>query len=498
MFNIYDIEKLKENNVLEAKKAQGGLPNSIWATYSAFANTLGGVILLGVEELHDKSLKVVGLSEPEQIVQNFWNNINNLNKVSANILPTKNVTIEEVNGKSIVVIQIPRADRNDKPIFIGDNPFVGTFRRNGDGDYKCTAEEVKAMIRDANIKSQDMKLIDNMDLSVLDYDSIKRYRNRMKIYRPGHVWEELEDKDFLYKIGAVGKSSDGKFHPTGAGLLMFGYEYEIVKEFPLYFLDYQERLDLNNRWTDRVVSTSGDWSGNLYDFYFRVYNKLIQSLKVPFKLIGGDRIDDTPVHKAVREALANSLINADYYEKQGIVIIRNIDNISISNPGGFRIELETAISGGISDPRNGILMKIFNLIDIGERAGSGIPNIFSVWKNQGWVKPIIKESFNPNRVLLLLSFEEKTIRKNDNKPAIKTGDKPAINYSDVVHINKSNQEETISLYISENKIAKNADIVELLGLKPSRVREILKNMVNKDILIAEGNNKNRTYKLKEL
>lgn len=85
----------------------------------------------------------------------------------------------------------------------------------------------------------------------------------MKTYRPGHVWEELEDVDFLYKLGAVGRSSDGKMHPTAAGLLMFGYEYEIVKEFPAYFLDYQEQFDPSTRWTDRIVSSSGDWSGNI-------------------------------------------------------------------------------------------------------------------------------------------------------------------------------------------------------------------------------------------
>ena len=75
---------------------------------------------------------------------------------------------------------------------------------------------------------------------------------------------------------------------------MFGYEYEIVKEFPNCFLDYQEHYDKNLRWSDRIVSSSGDWSGNVYDFYFKVYNKLTQDIKVPFKLDGGDRIDDTP------------------------------------------------------------------------------------------------------------------------------------------------------------------------------------------------------------
>lgn len=101
---------------------------------------------------------------------------------------------------------------------------------------------------------------------------------------------------------------------------MFAEEYQIVREFPEYFLDYRDVTDSTLRWVDRVYSSSGDWSGNLFDFYFRVYNKLIENLKVPFKIKRGNRIDDTPVHDAIREALANCLINTDFYMKQGIVI----------------------------------------------------------------------------------------------------------------------------------------------------------------------------------
>ena len=346
MIDFTNIEKYKENNRIEAKKAIGGLPRSIWETYSAFANTLGGIILLGVEEHADKSLHPVDLPDPEKLIKDFWDIVNNANKVSANILSDKDVTIEDIDGKRIVAIRVPRAQRSDKPVYIDGNPLSGSYRRNGEGDYKCTKEEVQAMMRDAAIKTQDMLVLENMELDAFDYDSVKRYRIRMKTYRPGHVWEELEDVEFLYKLGAVGRSSDGKMHPTAAGLLMFGYEYEIVKEFPAYFLDYQEQFDPNTRWTDRIVSSSGDWSGNVYDFYFRVYNKITQDIKVPFKLEGGDRIDDTPVHKALREALANCLINADYYGRQGLVIIKKKDVITLSNPGGFRIDVEAAKSGG--------------------------------------------------------------------------------------------------------------------------------------------------------
>ncbi len=486
MIDLTHIEKYKENNRIEAKKALGGLPRSIWETYSAFANTIGGIILLGEEEYRDKSLHTVDLPDPEHLISEFWNIINNPNKVSVNILSDRDVTVEEVNGNHIIAIRVPRAQRSDKPVYIDGNPITGSYRRNGEGDYKCTKEEVLAMTRDASIKTQDILVLDEMDLDVLAYDSVHRYRIRMKTYRPGHVWEELEDVDFLYKLGAVGRSADSKLHPTAAGLLMFGYEYEIVKEYPHFFLDYQEQLDPNTRWTDRIVSSSGDWSGNLYDFYFRVYNKIAQDIKVPFKVEGGDRIDDTPVHTALREALANCLINADYYGRQGIVIIKKKNKITLSNPGGFRIDVEAAISGGVSDPRNSALIKMFNLVDIGERAGSGIPNIFSVWNKQGWPPPTISESFEPERITLSLVIE----KSGNKKVAIKSGDKKTA-------IKTAAHKQAIIEYLTENVSAKSSELAALVGVKSSRIQVILSEMIADGIIESNGGNRNRTYRLKQ-
>ena len=318
MIDFSKIEQYRENNRIEAKKALGGLPKSIWETYSAFANTHGGIILLGVEEWADKSLHTVDLPDPDRLIKEFWDIINNPNKTSVNVLSSKDVFVQEVDGDRIVVINVPRAERSYKPIYVDGNPLC-TYRRNGEGDYRCTKEEYQAMVRDASVKTQDMLILNEMDMTVFNKESIRSYRQRMRLSRPGHVWEALEDEDFLLKLGAVGIGSDGKKHPTSAGLLMFGNEYDIVREFNAYFLDYQEQYDADIRWTDRIISSSGDWSGNVYDFYFRVYNKLIQDIKVPFKMDGGTRIDDTPVHQALREALANCLVHADYYGRQGLV-----------------------------------------------------------------------------------------------------------------------------------------------------------------------------------
>jgi predicted HTH transcriptional regulator len=247
-----------------------------------------------------------------------------------------------------------------------------------------------------------------LPLTVFDYESLRRYRNRMRVTRPGHVWEELEDIEFLQKLGAIGIGGDDKHHPTAAGLLMFGFEYEILREYPQFFLDYQEHFDADERWTDRVTSSSGEWSGNIYNFFFKVYNKLIQNpkIKIPFKIEDGlHRVDDTPVHKALREALANCFTNADYYGPRGIVIRNNLNEIILENPGGFRVSFSEALSGGVSSPRNAVVMKMFSLLDIGERSGSGIPNIYRAWEQQHWNAPRYTEMFEPDRTVLRLPFD---------------------------------------------------------------------------------------------
>ena len=132
MIDFAHLEQYRENNRIEAKKARGGLPHSIWETYSAFANTLGGVILLGVVEDDNKQLEAVGVPDPDQLVKEFWNIVNNINKVSVNILSTSDVSVESVDGKSIVVINVPRAQRADRPVYLLDNPLRESYRRNGE------------------------------------------------------------------------------------------------------------------------------------------------------------------------------------------------------------------------------------------------------------------------------------------------------------------------------------------------------------------------------
>ena len=144
------LSKYKENKRIEAKKATGGLPRSIWETYSAFANTSGGVILLGVlEDKKDRTLYPVDLPDPQRLIAQFLEGVNDARVVNKNILAKNDVRIDVVDGKEIVVIRVPRAKRIEKPIYIGGNPFLGTYKRVLDADIRCDENEVEKMLADA-------------------------------------------------------------------------------------------------------------------------------------------------------------------------------------------------------------------------------------------------------------------------------------------------------------------------------------------------------------
>ena len=491
-FDISNLSEYREDNCLEVKKATNGLPHSIWETYSAFANSDGGLIVLGVEEDKNHQLHIVGVNNPDELIRDFWNTINNPQKVSLNILTDKMVSIQIVDDKQIVVIDVPRAEREMRPVYVGTDPVRGTYRRNHEGDFHCTREQVSAFFRDASPVSVDTKVLTELDYSVFCTDTIKDYRMRFNAKHANHVWSKLEDELFLRRIGAMGLSTeDNKIHPTIAGLLMFGYEYEIVREFSGYFLDYQERLDPTMRWTHRVTSSSGDWSGNLFDFYYRIINRLTSDLPVPFRLDGMTRVDDTKLHEAVREALLNTLVHADYYGRQGTVVIKGLDRMSFANPGDMRISLKTALEGGVSDPRNTTLMKMFGLIGVGERAGSGVPSIVSVWSDATGVVPTYKQSFAPDRVQFVIDVNGTTADKPlksdvavpqseelSGKMPEKTSEKMPEKTS-----------EKILYLISDNPRITTRELVDIIGIHERNVARNLKTLQERGFLRRIGGRK---------
>jgi len=407
--NHFDNLDFFEGVDVEYKAAKGGLPRDLWETYCAFANTDGGTIWLGITQ-RGGSLDLHGVNEPEKILSDFWNTLNNPSKTSANLLRDRDARIvrQENPERALIRIDVPRADRHQRPVFIGSNPLRGTYRRNFEGDYLCNEAEVRRMFADQAEEPADSRILEGFSLADLHIDSLRQYRNRF-VSRGSHVWQGEDDLGLLSKLGGWRRDRrTGQEGLTLAGLLMFGREQAIrdPAAVPGFQLDYRERFgeDPELRWTDRL-HLDGTWEGNLFQFYQLIMQKLSvgPGIKRPFRVDAeGYRTSATPVTEAFQEALVNALIHADYTGQGGIVIDRWPDRLEFSNPGTLLVSREQLLKGGVSECRNKSLQLMFQMLGAGDKAGSGIDKIRSSWAAEHWQSPVLRESLRPDRVVLEL------------------------------------------------------------------------------------------------
>lgn len=405
---LEDLNLLRESVDLECKAAQGAgglgeVPKDFWSTYSAMANAHGGMVVLGISE-KARVFTVVGLANAAKVRTDLFNNLNNAGKVSTNLLTDTDVQEISLDGKVVLVVHIPQASRKQRPVFLNGQPLGNTYRRLNDGDRKCDDETVKRMLAEQVEDERDARILPGFGMGDIDLDSVRIYRQMLKDEKPGHPYLEQDDATFLSSLRAWRQDRQtGVSGFTLAGVLMFGTWAAIQEACPHYFVDYQERPEAKTerRWVDRLVP-DGSWTGNLFEFYRKVYRKLVSELKVPFAVKDGQRLEDTPVHVALREALVNTLVHADYTGRVSVLVVKRPDMFGFRNPGRLRLPLEQVIRGGESDCRNRILHQMFLMIGLGERGGSGMPKIYSGWTSQQWRQPLLREKDDPEQTLLEL------------------------------------------------------------------------------------------------
>ena len=358
--------------------------------------------MLGVREKKGNFI-VEGISEIAIVTKQLFDIANNKKKVNVNLLTEQSVQTINLDNKAVIVIEIPVARREQKPVYLNNQPMTETYIRRHEGDCHCSEEQIKRMLAEQVEDSRDDRILAGFDFSDIDQDSLRAYRNLFAVAKPQHPWLELDIIDLFRNIGGWRKNrQSGEEGITLAGILMFGTWNAIQDAVPNYFVDYRERDDTqpDSRWIDRIYP-DGSWSGNIFDFYRRTYRKLISDLKVPFELQDGIRLDETKVHEAIREALVNTLVHADYTGRSSILVVRRPDLFGFRNPGLMRIPPEIAVKGGESDCRNRRMHQMFLMIGAGERAGSGVPKIMSGWKWANWRTPKWYEKTAPSEQTLL-------------------------------------------------------------------------------------------------
>ena len=495
---IYQGEKVD----VECKKAGNSVPKSAYESYSAFANTKGGYIILGVKE--DKTKKnpqerfiIQGIDNPEKQKEDFWNTING-NKVNVNILKDENVYIVEEDGISLVVIYVPRADFNMRPVYIGDNPYKGTYKRNHEGDYHATEHEIRGIIRDQNPEGNDNLIIEYYTMDDVDKETLRKYRQIFETRNESHVWNSLDDKAFLEKIGGYRKDRRTDVEGlTLAGLMMFGTGQAIREKFDNIFMDYrnESEVTVDIRWNDRITY-DGTWENNLFNFFTKVTPKLTEDLKKPFKLEGIQRIDETPVHKAVREAFVNLIIHADYLMDAGVLkVIKSSNGFEFTNPGILKLPLEDIYRGGNSKSRNPHMQTMFRMVGFGDNAGSGFPTILDAWEKEGWVKPELIEDTVLNQVTLILKMVNESVIQEENNFAQKNERSLSEVLSEVLIKKDFDKVLPIIEHLEEKGSITPKEAESVCGKAPATVRRYLGILTSTGIVVAEGNTNNSIYKV---
>ena len=388
---------------LEFKSAESGLPKSIWESVSAFANSAGGWIFLGVSERKGEFI-VSGLKQAAKLEQDFINTLNSAEKFNYVIRPR--VKKYKISNKTVLGFYIPIA--KNKPIYF--NSLKNTYVRSGSGDRKASSEEIDAMYREQAYGTKSSEFIEDLTYENLSSQSIEEYMAYMQRANPSLRYNQMSAKDFLTKIRAI--SDKGISY---AALLFFGNK-ELID---VYFTDF--RIDLleipaesyskaNPRYTFRLIEQE-----NLWQYYFALMHRISSHIDLPFNMDSqGFNVANHPQLIALREALVNMLMHADYFSpmKSRVRIFTN--HIEFFNPGAFPKPVETLINEDVSLPRNPILATLFRCIKLAENAGFGFDKMRENWFDYNQTKP----EFRGDIDFSVVDFTTKTSTKTSTKKQI--------------------------------------------------------------------------------
>ncbi len=487
--DIYQSLILGERVTLECKRATNSVPNSVWDTYSAFCNTYGGDIYLGVDEdLKEKDrarrFNIIGVEDAQKIKKDLLDTLHNPNKVSACVIDDNDIELVNVDDVSIVVVHIPFIDSERRPVYINNNILTGTYMRSGEGDYHCTKDEVSMMLRDASSQTNDGMLIRKYDMNDVDAETLRRYRQLFNTHNYEHVWSSLSDKDFLIKIGGyVVTRTEGEEGLTMAGLLMFGKGQSINEKFGNLRLDYIEYTDLigEERYSYRLTD-DGTWENNLFNFLRTVLSRISRDLPRPFRMEGVVRIDDTPQHKAVREALVNSISHGDLLLNGVLKVEKYEDKFVFSNPGMLMLPIEQIYAGGQSKPRNQRIQKMLRMLGYGENLGSGFPLILNAWSEKNWLKPELTE----NRAIPNVSLTLRIVKTQENVPVNEPQNEPV---NEPLKFVPSERQKAILSLLESNPSTTRMEMKDALNVSISTIKRELDALSKTGIIKRHGSDK---------
>lgn len=479
LIKIKELLKKHEGLTLEYKLAQKSLPDDFWRTYSAFANTVGGDVILGIKEDEHRNAIITGVSNAEKIKTELFAGLSNKNKVNNDLIKTENVMIFTIDNKDIIYIHISEATLQQKPIYLNNN-LESTYIRKHDGDHKVSKEELSSLIRNQS-ESLDSELLSGYTLNDLDIESIVKYQAILHKRYPTQNFLEKKPIEFLTNIGAFqyDYSDERKLKLTLGSLLFFGKYNAIISRIPHYHVDFFDKRGNNERWSDRISSGDFDFPDlNLFNYYTLVLEKLLSSIERPFKFEDKSitRKAYSELDVALRETFVNMITHADYLSNTTALIVEIHDPYYIfTNPGIMKIPVDSFFKGSFSKARNNILVQLFTRMGAAERAGSGSQKILNVIVKNNFKEPEITTSLEKTIFKLWIC---NVIDQSSNLTGLEKAIYTLLDDEESKHI----------------KIFSTSEICSILSdFSRPQITRALRKLVEKNLIEKLGANRNRRY-----
>ncbi len=357
----------------EVKEASGGLPKSMWETVSAFSNTAGGWIILGVKEKKSENGSeyiVNGVANPEQMEQDIVTTLRSRSKFNAPVsCKALKYTIDD---KNVLVFEIPLSPH--RPVAIKSNGEV--YVRTGSGDTLATDMEVDAIVRDASFGAKSEMEVPGTGFKDIDTNSIASYRSYLRDFNRPLSFPTLNDEEFCRKLNIV--LSSGRL--SYGSLLMFGKRESVLDALPNFWIDYMEvpgnsYATASQRYTYRMPEQE-----NIWECFQLIMHRLRNFVDAPY-MEGPDIFgaEDNSQLFCLREGLVNFCAHSDYFASAHPTIRVFDDRIVMQNPGRFILAADEFRSRILSMPRNPSIIRLFRHPKLSENAGYGIDKI-SGWK----------------------------------------------------------------------------------------------------------------------
>jgi ATP-dependent DNA helicase RecG len=452
----------------EVKKSSSKLSKDVWETVSAFSNTSGGWIVLGVLQT-GQIFDITGIVNPEKMEQDFITTLRSRNKF--NILINPECRKYDIDGKTVLAFYIPSAEQ--KPVYF--NSLQNTFIRTASGDQRATDYEINVLLREQSFGVMSAKPVEGTSISSFNRASYKSFRDYLKRMIPELAYNTLDDDAFNQKLQLV---KDGKL--TYGGLLFLGDNVEILNHFPDFRVDYLEipatsYADAEPRYTYRIQEQE-----NLWEYYFVLFQRLRIYADNPLHIgsMGGGYEDNRQLD-ALREGLINMLIHCDYFSPMKPRIRVFTNRIEFENPGALPRPIEELMKEDVSIPRNPILAKLFRIAKFCESAGYGFDKMLT-WKEETHNEVLFETSIDKTKITFMLKndmTETSGDTENNQKTTRKQPERLTANQKKIIENIIANP------YITSEELSK---IVEITS---TNIRVNISKLKNKGILSREGSDK---------